>query len=209
MRMVLTKKKKLTNVIILDAGHGGLVDGVYQTKGKRSPIWNNGSYYFEGVGNREIVKKLTYRLQKKGIEVFNSNDSQRDLPLYKRVKNINNEIKNNKSKKYIGVSVHSNGYSSNQANGWEVFVSKNSSQESKEMAKISERHFQEEFPKSKNRGIKKSNFYILKNTKCPFILTENFFHTNEKECRKILMTEEGQDKIVNFHFDFIMKYLNK
>ena len=197
------------NIVILDAGHGGLINGVYQTKGKRSPIWNNGSYYFEGVGNREIVKKLTDRLQKKGIDVFNPNDSEIDMPLRKRVRVINSEIKANPDKKFIGISIHSNGFSFESANGWEVFISNNSSQASKDIAGLSESSFKKEFPRRKNRGVKKSNFYILKNTKCPFILTENFFHTNEKECREILMTEQGQDKIVDFHFEFIMKYLNK
>ena len=46
-------------IVILDAGHGGMIDGEYQTAGKRSPIWDDGSQYFEGVGNREIVSKLT------------------------------------------------------------------------------------------------------------------------------------------------------
>jgi N-acetylmuramoyl-L-alanine amidase len=43
--------------VILDAGHGGIIDGVYQTHGKRSPIWEDGSQYFEGVGNRQIDRK--------------------------------------------------------------------------------------------------------------------------------------------------------
>ena len=44
--------------IILDAGHGGLINGVYQTKGKRSPIWPDGRQLFEGVFNRQIVELL-------------------------------------------------------------------------------------------------------------------------------------------------------
>ena len=44
--------KKL--VILLDAGHGGIIDGEYQTSGKRSPKWGDGSQYFEGKGNRQI-----------------------------------------------------------------------------------------------------------------------------------------------------------
>ncbi len=57
--------------VILDAGHGGMIDGEYQTSGKRSPIWNDGSQYFEGVGNRQIVSKLTAKLKDKKINVFN------------------------------------------------------------------------------------------------------------------------------------------
>ena len=197
------------NIVILDAGHGGLINGVYQTAGKRSPIWNNGSHYFEGVGNREIVKKLTDRLQKKGIEVFNANDSEIDMPLRKRAKLINKKIKANPDKKFIGISIHSNGFHKESAHGWSVYTYGKGSEESREMSNEVAHQMKKEFPDRRLRGEKSANFYILKYTKCPFILTENFFHTNEYECRNILMTEKGQDKIVNFHFDFILEHLNK
>jgi len=45
-------------IYLLDAGHGGLIDGKYTTAGKRSPIWDDDSVYYEGVGNRDIRKKL-------------------------------------------------------------------------------------------------------------------------------------------------------
>lgn len=50
---------------------------------------------------------------------------------------------------------------------------------------------------------------MCKQTNCPFILTENFFMTNEDECKNILMTESGQDKIVKMHFDFVCDFLEK
>ena len=45
---------------LLDSGHGGLDPdtGKYVTPGKRSPVWNDGSQYFEGVGNRDIVRRI-------------------------------------------------------------------------------------------------------------------------------------------------------
>ena len=36
---------------IFDPGHGGLVDGKYQTAGKRSPKFADGKVLFEGVNN--------------------------------------------------------------------------------------------------------------------------------------------------------------
>ena len=71
-------------IVILDAGHGGMIDGEYQTPGKRSPIWDDGSQYFEGVGNREIVSKLTDKLTEKGIEVFNANPTEKDMKLSRK-----------------------------------------------------------------------------------------------------------------------------
>lgn len=44
-------------IFILDNGHGGIIDGEYQTKGKRSRVWADGRQLFEGEFNRDI---LTY-----------------------------------------------------------------------------------------------------------------------------------------------------
>ena len=55
-------------IILLDAGHGGFnEDGLYVTPGKRSPIWADGSQYFEGVGNRLIRREIALMLEQKGI----------------------------------------------------------------------------------------------------------------------------------------------
>ena len=193
--------------IILDAGHGGIIDGVYQTAGKRSPIWDDGSQYFEGVGNRQIVAKITSQLSDKGIDVFNPNPSESDMKLSERVSIINNEIKSNPNTEYYGISVHSNAFHDVRANGWSVHVSPNCSVDSMVMADMSSKKMKSEFPDHVMRGVKTNNFYILKNTICPFILTENFFMTNKKECKEILMTESGQDKIVKIHVDFICEFL--
>jgi len=198
----------MSYVIVLDAGHGGLIEGVYQTKGKRSPVWDDNSVYYEGVGNRQIVKKLTEMLNAEGIEVFNTNPTNVDLSLRERAKRVNKEIKANPDKKYIGVSVHSNGFSKESAHGWSVYTYTKASESSNRMSQKIAEQFKIEFPEKRLRGQKKANFYILKYTKCPFILTENFFHTNENECKTILMTEEGQNKIVNLHYDFITNFIH-
>ena len=41
-------------------------------------------------------------------------------------------------------------------------------------------------PNRSNKGGKEENFYILKNSHCPAVLTENGFYTNEEECKKML-----------------------
>jgi len=43
---------------LLDPGHGGFIDGVYQTAGKRSPMFPDGSQVFEGEFNRDIVRRI-------------------------------------------------------------------------------------------------------------------------------------------------------
>ena len=39
-------------IVLLDNGHGGIINGEYQTPGKRSPVWADGSQLFEGEFNR-------------------------------------------------------------------------------------------------------------------------------------------------------------
>ena len=188
-------------IYILDPGHGGLLNGEYQTKGKRSPIWSDGSVYYEGVGNREIAAKVAARLDKMGVDyayTVNPNDPT-DKPLSERTTWVNKLPYKNK----ILVSIHSNGASVEQANGWEIYTSVGETTSDK-IATIFYNRFQDKFMDRKFRKDtkdgdvdKEANFYIIKNTTCPAVLLENFFHTNEYECKNILMSEEGQNKIVN------------
>ena len=46
-------------------------------------------------------------------------------------------------------------------------------------------------------------FYILKNTHCPAVLTENLFMDNEKDC-KFLLSPEGIETITALHVDAII-----
>ena len=39
----IIKQSKMNTTILLDAGHGSIINGHYQTAGKRSPIWEDGS----------------------------------------------------------------------------------------------------------------------------------------------------------------------
>ena len=65
--------KENTNgyVWILDNGHGGIIDGAYQTSGKRSPKWEDGTQLFEGEFNRAVVKRIIKMCEKDGIECIN------------------------------------------------------------------------------------------------------------------------------------------
>jgi N-acetylmuramoyl-L-alanine amidase len=56
---------------------------------------------------------------------------------------------------------------------------------------------------------KEENFYLLRKTICPAILSENFFHTNEHECRDILMCRQGRKKIARGHFEMIKEFYKK
>ena len=53
---------------------------------------------------------------------------------------------------------------------------------------------------------KESNFYILKHTKCPAVLTENLFQDNMEDV-DFLLSEEGKKSIVETHVIGIINYL--
>lgn len=185
---------------VLDPGHGGLLNDVYQTSGKRSPIWSDGSVYYEGVGNRQIAKKVGDALLKLNIPVVYTVDPSNpvDVSLLTRMNTVNNLPNKNK----ILVSIHSNGASAESASGWEIFTSPGQTQSDK-IADIFYNEFASEFKESKFRKDlsdgdfdKENPLYVTKQSNCPAVLLENFFMTNEKECKEILMTEAGQDRIV-------------
>ena len=185
-------------VWIIDAGHGDR----HHTKGKRSPRWEDGSIYYEGEGNRQIALKVGKELSKLGIQHFFTVApmDDRDISLKERVEYVNKLPYKNK----LGISIHSDAFNDPKAHGWSVYTSKvNTSSDG-----LATRFFLEAkkmFPNEKFRldtsdddPDKEANFYILRKTACPFILLENFFMTNPRECKEILMTEEGQNKIVAY-----------
>lgn len=199
---------------ILDNGHGGIIDGVYQTAGKRSPIWDDGTQLFEGEFNRAIVKRIAKYCDKNKIDYINLVDTNEDVPLSTRVK-MANEVYRESEKPCIYISVHANGFSDASANGWEVFTSPGETQ-SDAIATALYEEAEKEFPRYKMRKDttdgdvdKESSFYVLIHTAMPAVLSENFFMTNEKECKNILLNEEGRDRVAKIHTEMINKIESK
>ena len=73
---------------------------------------------------------------------------------------------------------------------------------------------QDEFPDHKLRKDtsdsdmdKEAAFYVLRKTRMPAILSENFFMTNRREC-ELLLTEEFRERIAECHFKMIKQVEN-
>ena len=174
---------------ILDNGHGN------DTKGKRSPLWGNGTQLLEYDFNRGIVKYLSFMLRQHKIDCEILVPELNDISLKERVKRANELAKKRES---ILISVHGNAFGDERVNGFETHCY---SDAGSEIAKV----FQKRIGKlGNNRGVKYSNFYILKHTSMPAILTENGFYSNEIECKKML-TNEFQYEIANEHLTAILK----
>jgi len=196
---------------ILDNGHGGVIDGVYQTSGKRSPKWEDGTQLFEGEFNRAVVKRVVKLCEKAGIECINLVDTEEDLSLRWRTDKANDiyrERKQTDGKKCIYVSVHANGFSKESAHGWSVYTTVGETKSDK-IAQVLHEKAKAEFPTHKMRmdnrdgdADKESNFWVLRKVVMPSILSENFFMTNKEES-KLLLSEEGRDRIAKIHFQMI------
>jgi N-acetylmuramoyl-L-alanine amidase len=191
-------------IVLLDNGHGGLINGTYQTPGKRSPIWNDGSQLFEGEFNRAIVNGIIEVLTTLRIPYVNIAAEYRDVTLETRVNRANKYG----SRNCFYLSVHSN---AGGGHGSEVYTSRGRTKSDK-IATIFGEEFKKEFPNRRLRTDfsdgdldKEKNFYVLKNTRMPAILTENFFMDNEEECKSLLMTREGRARIIKYHIDTIKR----
>ena len=189
-------------LFLLDPGHGGVIDGVPQTEGKRSPKWKDGSQLFEGEFTRAIVDSLMKTSPLMKIECRNLVPELEDISLRERVQRASTFKDCYKDKKCIYVSIHAN---AGGGRGYEVFTSPGIT-EADSIATVFVKKFAETFPMVRIRTDmtdgdpdKEAGFYVLKNTSMPAILTECFFMDNEHECKSYLMTREGRHNIALAH----------
>lgn len=189
-------------IYLLDAGHGGMIGGVYQTPGKRSPVWEDMPQLFEGVFNREIVTMLHNALGESGISSIVMVPEQKDVSLYERVIRVNAL---SAKTKVILLSMHAN---AGGGTGWEAWTSIGDTK-SDHLATYFYDEMQLQFPNERMRTDlsdgdkdKEENFYILKNTHCPAILFENFFMDNRHDCQ-LMQSKEGKQKIIKAYVNAI------
>jgi len=194
--------KVYNGFVLLDAGHG------YNTAGKRSPVWSDGTQLFEWEFNRDIVRRIQRRLISLGIPSKILVKEARDISLKTRVGRANDIYKEHPDA--FLVSVHGN---AGGGEGWEVWTSPGDT-ESDKIATIffasAEKWlsaFRMRSDHSDGDPDKESKFYILVRTDCPAILTENLFYDNELECQ-YMMTDYGREQIAKLHVNAIVDYLN-
>ncbi len=189
-------------IVLLDNGHGGLINGTYQTPGKRKD-WGDKGIIYEGEFNRAIVNGIIEALTVLEIPYVNIAPEYRDVRLETRVKRANRYP----ASQSFYLSIHSN---AGGGRGSEFFTSPGNTK-SDRMATILGQMYKKEFPDrilrtdfSDGDLDKERRFFVLSKTKMPAVLTENFFMDNFDEFQNILMTPEGRRKIINFHVQAIL-----
>lgn len=193
----------MTDLIpVLGNGHGGMIGGKYQTKGKRF-IFPDGTTIYEGEYNRAIKARVIEQLTAKGIPFYDLVPEQRDVHMTTRISRANYIYQKSKGRTFL-IDLHSN---AGGGEGCEVFVCRNSSAKSKALAHWTKALFLKHFPESKFRGIKRKNWDIITLTRNPAILLELFFFDNEQECKTYLITSEGRDRAAAYVVDIIENFI--
>jgi N-acetylmuramoyl-L-alanine amidase len=168
--------------VFIDAGHGGMINGKYQTAPAKMFDHGYGQMFYEGVSNRQFADDLKWELKQRGIPYIDVTATELDVPLSARV-----DIINDLYKKYpngILLSLHSN---AGGGTGFEVWTSvgqTRSDQFAEELSEELMRSFPDiKFRKDSQDGDldKESQFYILKNTNCPAVLPECLFYDNYED----------------------------
>lgn len=188
--------------VLIDNGHG------INTPGKRSPDGSLREYAY----TREIAIRVEEELKKYGVEAIRIVPEEEDILLGERRTRANLY----KANETILVSIHcnaaGNGTNWMPARGWEAWTSPGETK-ADELATCLYEAAIEQLPDMKIRRDttdgdpdKESNFYILKHTKCPSVLTENLFQDN-KEDVEFLLSEKGKRAITSIHVNGILKYL--
>lgn len=191
--------------VILDNGHGK------ETAGKKSPIWPDGTQLFEWKFNRDIVSRICILLDADNIRYERLVPEDFDISLKERCRRAN-IIHDKTGGKCFLISVHGN---AGGGTGWEWYTTPGTTS-ADEIATILCKSFEREFGKkykmrfdnSDGDPDKEADFYILRHTKCPAVLTENFFMDHSLDC-KLMLSEDGRQRIAEAHYRAIRTIIYK
>lgn len=195
--------------IILGTAH------LKSTPGKCSPD----KKFFEYQYSREVCKAIRDILKNSGYNVFidiEDDDLQvnQSQELCLRCKVVNDLQKVYKNCIYVSIHVNAAGNDGkwHNATGWEAYTS---------VGVTSADRLAECLYKSAKKNLigkklrvdktdgdqdKEYNFYVLKHTLCPAVLTENFFQDSKSDVQ-YLTSDEGFHQIVRTHVEGILDYI--
>lgn len=158
-------------IIVLDAGHGP------DTPGKRSPDGRLKEFEF----NAATARLAGEMLAREGVTVHYVHQAARDVPLNERTAAAN------RLRAHAYVSIHANAYGNgwNAAQGIETYMYPQASKSSGVLADQVQRAMVSACNRA-DRGVKKADFAVLRDTKMPAILVECGFMTNREEASLLL-----------------------
>ena len=196
-----------TMKILIDNGHG------LNTPGKRSPDGK----FLEAIYNREIARRIIADLIDRGYDAELLVPEEEDISLKERVRRANEHCQALGKSNVILISLHLNaagdGTKWMNATGWSCYTCKCQT-ESDRLAdclyKVAEQIL-------KNQVIRtdyardgdpdwEEDFYILRHSLCPAVLTENFFMDSRSDLG-YLQSRAGKQAVVDTHVEGIIEYI--
>ena len=207
--------------ILIDNGHG------HNTPGKRSPDGKFREYSY----NREIAKRIVADLIDRGYDAELLVPEDNDVSLEERVRRVNKiclasgqscPTRSGISPAPTGhpnvilISIHVNaagdGSEWMKATGWSCYTCKGQT-ESDKLADCLYQAAIKNFPGRRIRTDYSDNdpdweedFYILRHSLCPAVLTENFFMDSPD--LEFLKSEACKLALVNIHVEAILQYIS-
>lgn len=167
--------------VVLDNGHGGVINGIYQTAGKRSPAYAKGVLY-EGVFNRWVVNRVKEELDRLKVPYYHISPEDRDINLEARVNRADKIYQGNKNTWIL--SIHANGgggigvegfttkgYTGSDSIGEVILTNLENDLRGQRMR----------FDRTDGDKDKEVNYYILRKPKMSAFLLECGFMDNEKD----------------------------
>lgn len=194
--------------ILLDNGHG------IDTPGKRSPD----GHFHEYAYNRYLAFRIREQLLALGLDVQLLVPEREDISLQERCRRVNKICQQLGADQVLLISIHvnaaGNGKEWKDARGWCCFTTAGETK-ADALATCLYEAAQAQLP---GHRIRKDNtdgdpdlekdFYILRHTSCPAVLTENLFMDNQDDI-VFLESAEGAQALVNLHVEGIRRYLSQ
>lgn len=214
--------------ILIDNGHGAdaltqgkcspPVGGLLNSDGK--PVASDPSVYGgrfrEGNFNRLVAALLVSRLIAAGLDAECLVQEREDISLGERVRRVNNICRALGKGNVLFVSVHANAADGGErwmtARGFSVHVATRCGSDSVRLGQC----FTDtaaEMGLLGNRSVPaervwRNDFYVLRKTLCPAVLTENLFYDNQDDLR-LLASPSGRASVSELHVRALLKYVEQ
>ena len=195
--------------ILIDNGHG------LNTPGKRSPDGKLLEYAY----TRELARRIVSILKSRGYDSELLVPEDDDIPLSERVRRTNAHCQALGKSNVILISLHLNaagdGSKWMNATGWSCYTCKGQT----ESDRLADCLYKAAEQILENQVIRtdyardgdpdwEENFYLLRKTLCPAVLSENYFMDNKSDL-EYLQSRAGKQAIIDTHVEGIVEYIQK
>lgn len=153
--------------VIIDAGHGGKDPGAVRPH-------TDGKYYREKDFTLDMARQLHRELTKKGRQTVLIRNSDRFVPLSSRLSYSRQHCEQ------LFLSIHVDTAPNTNVKGVGVFIHHHADAKTARIAQNIQKAFN---PK---RQIRRANFMVLRNQKCPSILVEMGYMSNAEDLAKLI-----------------------